>query len=80
MGKNQIMAAFLESEQLLDEIEMCGESSNEGQTQEKKDRPDFVLDAELTPPVCRCVLHVAMSFVPATLSEDPGSAGEDAPT
>ena len=51
-----------------------------GRHRKKEDRPDFMLDAELTPPVCRFVLHVAMSFVPATLSEDPGSAGEDAPT
>ena len=73
------MAVFLEGEQLLNEIEMCGESSNEWQAQEKKDCLNFMLDAELTPPVCRCVLHVAMSFVPATLNEDPGSAGEDHP-
>jgi hypothetical protein len=64
MGKDQVMAVFLEGKQLLYEIQMCGKSSNEGQAQEKKDCPDLMLDAEPTPPVCRFVLHVAMSFVP----------------
>jgi hypothetical protein len=62
VGEDQIMALLLEGEDLLDEIEMCGEAGNERDAQEEKYRPYLVLDAESTPPVSRFLPHMPMSL------------------
>jgi hypothetical protein len=64
MREDQILALLLEGKELLNEIEMRGKSRYERHAEEEKYRPHLVLDAEPTPPVCRLLPHVAMSFVP----------------